>query len=125
MSKRVGWRHDGVYINVSNFPAKVEVQVCSIHIREEYDAARTVDGINHRFYIDKNTGLDTFMVYNDRDLAVVKKEMCFLNFVRLNWRQMRTDRRTVLAMGVHPRLGAGSPLALLDADILETIAQQL
>jgi len=121
VTKTVDWALDGVHVSISSHPGKVEALVNSVDIREEYALAR--QGVFHQFYLRKETDdTSAFMVYNDRDLAVATQEIRFLNWLRLNWRQRRTERRATLALAGHPRLGADSPLSLLDADILVIIA---
>ena len=121
VTKTVDWARDGVHVSISSHPGKVEALVNSVDIREEYALAR--QGVFHQFYLRKETDdTSAFMVYNDRDLAVATQEIRFLNWLRLNWRQRRTERRATLALAGHPRLGADSPLSLLDADILVIIA---
>ena len=51
--------------------------------------------------------------------------MHHLNWLRRNWLQQKTDRRMVLAMGKHSRLGASSRLAVLDDNVLRVIASML
>ena len=128
MSKTLEWDEETgkVLLTVRNFPyLSVNVSVMTTPLWEEYMDDRDRNGIQNQFYFDDFEDAYEFHVNNPMDLLCAAREMRFLNWLRLNWLQQKTDRRTVLAMGVHSRLGAGSPLALLDAGILETIAQQL
>jgi hypothetical protein len=128
MGKTLSWNEKTgkVFLTVRNFPyLSVNVSVMTTPLWKEYMDSRELNSIENQFYFNEHEDAYEFHVNTPLDLICAIKEMRFLNWLRLNWLQQKTDRRTVLAMGAHPRLGVDSPLALLDAGILEAIAKQL
>ena len=128
MGKTLEWDEETgkVLLTVRNFPyLSVNVSVMTTPLWEEYMDSRELNSIEKQFYFDEFEDAYEFHVNTPLDLSCVVREMRFLNWLRLNWLRQKTDRRTVLAMGAHPRLGVDSPLALLDAGIFEVIAKQL
>ena len=81
--------------------------------------------IPNRFYFDDAEDVCEVRVHNVHQMMCAAREMLHLNRIRLDWPKQKTDRHTALAMGTHPRLGADSPLAVLDANVMQIIAQML
>lgn len=115
-----------VLLTVRKFAyVSVNVTIKTTPLWEEYMDDRERNGIRTRFYFDQFEDVFEFRVKDFFDLVCAAREMRHLNWLRLNWLQQKTNRRVVLAMGRHSRLGADSLLAGLDDGILQIVASML
>lgn len=115
-----------VLLTVRKVPyLSVNVTVKTTPLWEEYMDDRERNGMHNRFYFDEFEDAFEFHVNGVDDLLCAAREMHHLNWLRLNWLQQKTNRRVVLAMGRHSRLGADSLLAELDDGILQIVASML
>lgn len=115
-----------VKLTVRKLPfLSVNATVKTTPLWQEYMDNRLRNGIRPRFYFDEDEDVYEFRVNNVADVTAAAREMQYLNWLRLNWLQQKTDRRLVLAMGLHSRLGAGSPISNLEDGILQAIAKLL
>ena len=111
-----------VLLTVRRFPfLSVNVTVKTPPLWMEYMEDRDRNGIRNRFYFDDFEDVFEFRVQNVADLICAANEMHYLNWVRLNWFRLKTERRMALAMGKHSRLGAGSQLAQMHDNVLQVI----
>lgn len=127
MGKTLVWTEETgkVWLSVRRFPyISVNATVKVTPLWQEYMEDRKRTGIAG-FFFDEEEDLCEFRVYTMGDRMAAAREMQILNHFRLNWRQIKEDRRLALAMGLHSRLGAGSPIALLEDCILQAIAKLL
>ena len=130
MGKTLEWDEETgkVLLTVRNFPyLSVNVSVMTTPLWEEYMDNRERQGLPYTDMFCYDGCEDTFIFRVDSQAKcdIALREIRVLNSVRLNWCQLKTDRHLVLAMGAHTRLGAASPLALLDADTREAIAHMM
>ncbi len=131
LGKRLAWKDETgeVVLTVCNMPfldhLSVHATVNVAPLREQYMEDRELNGISKRFYFDDYEQFFEFPVQNVYDLLRAMQEMRYLNWLRLNWTQQKTDRQMLLAMGAHSRLGAESQLAVLDENVLNMIGLML
>ena len=114
-----------IQLTVWNYPGylcvRSHVQVTPVW--QEYMTDRERNNINSGFCFDEEEGDSEFGVNNEADATMAIREMQRLNWIRLNWRQ-QIERRLVLAMGMHSRLGEKSKIALIPEDkIVEIIGK--
>lgn len=115
-----------VWLTVRKFPyLSVNATVKTTQLWQAYMDDCESNGFTHSFYFDEDEDVCEFRVNNVAEMMLAAREMQTLNWFRLNWLQQKTDRRLVLAMGQHPRLGAGNPIATLDDGIVQAIAKLL
>ena len=120
-----------VKITVRSWPfLSVNVTVKTSPLWREYMDSRGENRDNqelipNRFYFDDSEDVCEVRVHNVYQMMCAANEMEHLNRIRLDWPRQKNDRHTVLAMGTHHRLGADSPLAVLDDNVMQIIAQML
>jgi hypothetical protein len=133
IGKTLEWDEEtgNVRITVRSWPYLcVNVTVKTSPLWREYMDSRGENRDNqelipNRFYFDDSEDVCEVRVHNVHQMMCAAREMLHLNRIRLDWPKQKTDRHTALAMGTHPRLGADSPLAVLDANVMQIIAQML
>ena len=128
IGKTLVWNEETgkVWLTVRKFPyLSVNATVKTTPLWQAYMDDRERNGIRHCFYFDVCEHVCEFRVNSIAEMMVAARKMQTLNWFRLNWLQQKTDRRLVLAMGLHSRLGAGSPIARLEDGIVQAIAKLL